>query len=582
MSVLAKLSFCALLLGACATAGGSTEKPQETGPLTVQDSREVTLRFLRFDVSNFEKRLSKADILAFPQETRDRMWLLDLDLSSGPSTPQLLDNALTAIRALDPKTLGQAERNMQGLLLMTPDTADLKGTAIERLIDLAPLMGVAPEQVLADLFRINVEDPFLDDQVVAKTILDQVIDTHPNTRTRRGPVTPEHPDGMYPVAPGCLPVTLGDVVSDFSSFGERFGPYDKDGITHPGFVARDTRASVLTKDFAITVRANANALPYKGIDLTDGSSASVNSVRSQIRELFDFDDPNWLRVEGLIQGVPLIQSLTFRIVEANTFVQGGQSPVPAGVGSSPAWELPPWMLERVLIGAAQRAFDKLNSSVAYTSPGRTDALFQATVQDGWQAINVQGGLGSPPPSSYVWDLLLEIAQVRLHDGGLKEGTANVEFKLHDLPLGTDTATLEDTMRQNLRENPDSLLDIAERIIDTTEGAADFYYYRASASNPPDQQGDWLFFVAPDDIKVGANNQPDRPYAYEHVGFYSDSDLTHKISHVLALDGDTEHEKVRLEDHPKVYVQDDVGAVYRLEAGDKPSPNRRNLSITRVR
>ena len=131
-----------------------------------------------------------------------------------------------------------------------------------------------------------------------------MISTHPNTRTRPGPVTDEHPDGIYPVARGALPVTLGDVASDFANIGERFGPYARDGVTHPGFVSGETRASVLTEDFALTVRANANALPYKGIDLTDGSSASVNSVRSQIQALFDFDDPNWLRVEGLVQGIP--------------------------------------------------------------------------------------------------------------------------------------------------------------------------------------------------------------------------------------------------------------------------------------
>ena len=101
-----------------------------------------------------------------------RLWLLDLDLSSGASSPQLLDNALAAIRALDPNTLGQPERNMQTLLTMTPDTAVLTGTDIERLIDLAPLLGVAPEQVLADLFQINVEDAFLSDQIVSQTILE--------------------------------------------------------------------------------------------------------------------------------------------------------------------------------------------------------------------------------------------------------------------------------------------------------------------------------------------------------------------------------------------------------------------------
>lgn len=555
---------------------------QATGRLAVNDTREVELRFLRFDVSNFEKRLTREDILALPRSSRERMWLLDLDLSSGPNSPQLLDNALAAIRALDPETLGQAERNMQALLRMTPDTAELSGTAIERLIDLAPLMGVAPERVLADLFKIDVEDPFLDDQIVAQTILEQVIATHPATRTRLGPVTDEHPDGVYEVAPGAIPITLGDVVSDFATLGERFGPYQRDGITHPGFVSGDTRASVLTEDFAITVRANANALPYKGIDLTDASPASVNSVRSQIESLFDFDDPNWLQVEGLVSGVPLIESLTFRIVESDKFLEGGRSPTPTGIGSSPAWALPPWTLERVLIGAAQRAFSGLTSSVSYTSPGREDPLFEATVERGFQTIFVQAGLGSPPPASYVWDLLLEIAQVRLHDGGLAEGQANVEFTLSNVPLGTDTATLEDLMRENLKQNPHALVDIAESIIDTTEGAADFYYYRAAPSNPPWRQGDWLFFVSPEDVAVDDEGAPVREYRYPQPGFFADEDLTEKISDKMPLDGDVEHEKVRLDDHRVVYVADDTGAVFKLEAGVKPSPNRRKLTITRVR
>jgi hypothetical protein len=179
-------------------------------------------------------------------------------------------------------------------------------------------------------------------------------------------------------------------------------------------------------------------------------------------------------------------------------------------------------------------------------------------------------------------MLLEIAQVRLHDGNLQEGMANVEFKLENIPLGTDTATLEQIMRENLQQNPYSLLDIAEEIIDTTEGAADFYYYRSSPSNVADLQGDWLFFVNPDDVAVDDEGNPVREYAYTRVGFFSDESLTTKLSSLAPLDGDTDHEKVRLDDHPELYVGDESGAVFKLMAGDKRSPNRRNLTITRVR
>lgn len=256
--------------------------------------------------------------------------------------------------------------------------------------------------------------------------------------------------------------------------------------------------------------------------------------------------------------------------------------MPAGVGASRAWQLAPWTLERVLIGAAQRAFAGLDSAISYTPPGREGVLFEATVTDGFQELDVQGGLGSPPPPSYVWDLLLETAQVRLHDGGLREGDADVEFSLKNVPIGPDTETLEDQIRDNLRQNPYALIDVAETLIDSTEGAADFYFYRAGPSNPPKLQGDWLFFVTDDDLDTGEDGQPTRGYAYAHPGFYADAELTEKVSHTMPLDGDTGHEKVHLDEHSLVYVEDDQGAVFKLQAGEKPSANRRALTVTRVR
>lgn len=569
-----------MLLTGCAKAYDSVESPEI---LEVGTATQVELRYLRFDVSNFEKRLTRDDILALPSDVRDRLWLFDLDLTSGPNTPQLLDNALRTIRELDPQTLGQAERNMQKLLRMTPDSADLKGTSIEELIDLAPLLGVASEQVLADLFTIQVDEPFLRDDRVAQTILRQVIGTHPNARTRLGERRDDNPDGIYPVAEGALPVTLSDLVSNFQTFGKRFGPYARNGVVHPGFVVGDTRSNVLQEDFAINVRVSANALPYKGIDLTNGTVASVSSVRSQIEGIFDFQDPNWLRVEGLIPGEPKLESLTFRITEDNAFLRGGLSPHPQGVGSSAAWLLPDWTLERVLIGCAQGAYQKLNSKVAYFTPNRTDSpLFSATVHDGWQEILVTGGIGSPPQGSYVWDLLLEVAQVRLHDGNLKEGEGNVEFTLHDLPIGTDTETLQRRVKENLEAAPSSLLDLTETVLDSTSGAADLYYYRASPDNEASLQGDWLYFVVEGDIRKDDAGNPTRTYSYKHPGFYADADLSEKLSTRIALDGDAEHEKVRLTDHPQLFVEDDEGKIFRLKQADKPSQNRVNLSIERVR
>src|SRR5262249_23164020 len=149
---------------------------------------------------------------------------------------------------------------------------------------------------------------------------------------RLGPKTKANPDGVYPVKPGTLPITLADAVTNFASLPQHFGPVNKDGVYHPGFIAGETKASVLTDDFKMTVRANANALPYKGVELKTVSEASVNSVRSQIADLFDFNDPNWLTVEGIVPGAPVIESLTFQILENDKFVPGGLSPIPTRYG----------------------------------------------------------------------------------------------------------------------------------------------------------------------------------------------------------------------------------------------------------
>jgi hypothetical protein len=550
--------------------------------MAVGERREVELRFLRFDVTNFEQTLTREDVLALPRRVQERLWLLDLDLSNGPSAPRLLDNALTAIKNLDPATLSPASRNLQRLLKMTPDTADLQGTSLEQLIELAPLLGISPREVLAGMLGVNVEDTFLSPQVISETILQLVIATHPAAQKRPGPVTAEHPDGLYPVAPGFLPVTLADAVSDFSTLSTKFGPYNAGGVKHPGFIAGETRARVLGDDFRMTVRANANALPYKGVDLTTASVASVNPVPSQIRGLFDFDDPNWLRIEGLTPGSPVLESLTFRIAESPQFLPGGQSPLPSQVGNSPAWQAPPWQLERVLIEGGRRAFQDRSTLLSFSQPGKTEPLVTAQVDKGWQQIAVLANIGSPPSPSYLWDILLEVAQVRLHDGGIPEGEAGVEFTLTNVPVGTDTDAITQAIRSNLQADPASLLDVATRILDSSSGDADFYYYRASPGASPSQQGDWLFFVAESDLPRDEDGSLMRGYDYKSPGFFADEALSEKRSSKVELEGDTEHEKVRVREGDRLFVEGKRGAVFRVEVGPASGINGRRFSLVRVR
>jgi hypothetical protein len=557
------------------------EPPDEVeGGLQVGEARTVELRYLRFDVSNYEQTLTRADLLAMPVDTQRRLWLLDLDLSNSAGSPRFIENALTSIREADPSTLGPAARNMQSLLNMTPDTADLTGTSFEALIDLAPLVGVSPARALADLTDANVEDRFLSSTAIAETLLDNVIATHPAAIVRPGPRTVENPEGVYSVAPRSLPITLADAASDFATFATAFGEVRDGSVYHPGFVVGDVSASILGPDFSLTVRANANALPFKGYDASLGEPASVNSISSQATTLFNFDDPNWLVINGLVPGTPVIREITFRIVEDDRFHVGGLSPLPYPQGSSPAWFLAPWTLERVILDSSLLAFEGLSSSSEYFVPGDESPIFSIEVVDGWTEIQTRGGVGSPPPAGYVWDLLLEIAQVRIHDGGIAEGDANAVFTLRDIPVGIDTRTIERTIRANLEADPFSLVDIAEQIIDTTRGDADFYYVRGAG--PDGIEADWLFFVSPDDLRTDDTGGPARDWAYAQPGFFADSELTQRVSSLIEVDGDVSHEKVALVAGQPLFFEDDEGARYAVSLLERRGRSTVAVQVERYR
>lgn len=575
---------CAALLALALTLGCAEEELDTSPPPEIQvgESREVELRYTRFDVRNFEQTFTRDDLLALPVEVQERLWLLDLNIINSAAAPRLLDSSLAQIQSLPPEELTPAARNMQQLLNTTPDNANLEGTSFEEVIQLSTLIGVSPQSVLADMLGVNVEDTFLTTSAVAQTIVDNVISSHPNAQFRRGPVTASNPEGIYPVAPGSLPVTMRDAASDFATLSERFGPAFIDGVAHPGFITGDVRAQVFSEDFRMTVRANTNALPYKGIDLTNGGSASVNSTASQINQLFDFNDPNWLTVEGLLPGVPVIEEMTFRIEESDRFIDGGRSPFPAPFGDSEVWQLPPWTLERILADATLNAYEDLNSEVVYQLPDSDDNALDLQVEDGWTVIETAGGLGSPPVPQYIWDVILEVGQVRLHDGGIPEGEADVAFTLRDVPVGVDSEQIEATIRENIQADPGALLDVAAGLLDNTFGEADFYYYRPDRNAPEEIQGDYLYFVAPQDIGLDDEGNPVRPYDYEAPGFYADPDLTERISSLEDIEGDTSHEKLRINPGDTFYVGDNAGRVYQIDVLEKAGLTTIELRLTRIR
>ena len=80
----------------------------------------------------------------------------------------------------------------------------------------------------------------------------------------------------------------------------------------------------------------------------------MNSIGGQIETVHDFSDPDWLQLDGLAE-VPIVEALTFGVVENDAFIPGGTSREPAPIGASPGWDLPPWEFERLILRMAQLA-----------------------------------------------------------------------------------------------------------------------------------------------------------------------------------------------------------------------------------
>lgn len=544
--------------------------------------KRVVLRSLRLDVDNFEQAVTLEQMRKLPRKVLDDLWLLDYDLTE--SVTVVLDE----LRALPPEeadALAPAAKNLRRLLNMNPDNVDLEGTKLEELIALSASVGVPPARALAALMQIGVTDDAIPPKVVSETFLDELLGSHPAAQTREGAVDADHPDGLWPIAPRALPITLGDIVYAFESLPDRFGPAsldpdDPDALVHPGFVLA---ASGITEEaFTMYVRVDLNALPYKGVDLTTNYIASVNSTASQIHEVFDFSDPDWIRVEGLSKDLT-ISEMTVRVLEDDAFIPGGDAREPLPTGNSPAWDLPPWLFERLIAEMARRrTAEGIGPHCDEYKLGTDVVAFEACVDaTGWTEMTTFTDVGNPPPPAYLWDLLSEVAQVRLHDGGLAEGDADVEFTLKDIVIPLDQDAIVKQIKANLERNPEALIGITEQLNDNADGDADFYYFKP-APTAGGEGGDYLFFVTEADLRKDGDGLPARPYGYERPGFFADPELTDKRSSKADIEGDTTHEKVRVAPGDVLYVEDDDRRRYKITVLDKPSANNLALELTRTR
>ncbi|MCB9526267.1 MAG: acetyltransferase [Myxococcales bacterium] len=575
-----------LLGAACAALGGllcgplgctepvTVTEPAPQAPLAAGQARTVELRALALEVERFQQVLTLEDLRALPRATLDEVWLLDLDM-----TP-LVRNALAWLRDAPESELSTAALNMQKLLRLSPLDVDFSATSLQSLLALSGAIGIPAAQAVADLLGISRREPVLGLDEAAAVLVAGLIASHPNAQTRPGPVDAEHPDGRWPVAPGAVPITLGDVIDEFAQMTARFGAAPMpDGREHPGFIEAAHGFTVVEDAFEMRVRVNANALPYKGIDLTDASVASVNSVGSQIEHIFDPKDPQWLVIEGLVPR-PTIETLTVRVTESPAFFPVATSRLPGPYGDSPVWDADPWLLEPMV---ARMTRDKVLAQaagrcVAYDIGAETQVFRGCIAEDGWITFDTFNDVGDAPDPTYLWDLETEMAQVRLHDGGIPEGQAEVEFTLHDVDLGVDARKLLEEIKNNLAADPRALRELAQATNQTTRGAADVFYVHVPTG---DQAGDWLWFVEPVDIPRAQGGDRARPYSYPNPGFFADAALTRPVGGRIELGGDVDHLKVPVRPGERVFVQDDTGAVFQLDIGRKPSPRWLPVTVTRL-
>lgn len=376
-------------------------------------------------------RLALEELL--PPEAQAQITLTRLDLRP------LVLNALAALEdpdawGFDISDWGDAEHNLASLLVMSPDSANLDGTGLAALMRLSGQLGLPPARILSDMLRLPIEQRFLAPEIVADVMIDNLIGTHP----------------AFVNFDGTMPVTLYDGLADLEPLLDTYGPSG----THPGFLAAPPSAELFTPAFAMIVRGRGNVNVRPGLLPGRGFKSHVDlpPEGTAILEL-DFQDPATFQIVGL-HPEPRAQ-LTLEVQEFDGWV-------PTLGGLSPGHE---WTLEAIVGEASRRAFSGLWPDGYELPPydlGNIENAASIEWDDGFVTVSVVADLGPPPEPSFIWDLILEVAQARMHDGAdgpLDEGDANVLLALPPLPIGLTAEQLVDTMRPVLEDQREQMVDL---------------------------------------------------------------------------------------------------------------------------
>ncbi len=496
-----------------------------------------------------------------------------------------------------PKEWGQAEKNLWRLVTMTPGNVNVKGTSIESMKSIAD--GLAKynlldhfSKILAAALGIGVYDLIVGEKAVAESMVQNVIATHPEA-----------------LSDGRVPVTLRDALTDLATMGQRFDANGK----HPGFLDKTSppHSIVMTKDFKITMTASSNLHWHDGVALDGAAPDNKAPTKSYVALVadttgptfddvleFDFVTPGKFAVSGL--AAKPTSKMTFKVSEHASWAKIGSSMSPLPKGNSVAWKLDPWLLEHTLVDASYRQYKSLRRGCSYCGGKSSGALlyeslfgldvseivvgrqgyrkggsgspenFKAISPNpaGWLRIWTLFGLGSPPAPQYVWDMILEVSQRRLLDGGVKQGKASTRFTLAAVPVGMTGEQIKKALAPEMQAQKSKLSTLLMGKQAPNE-PLDFWLRRG------DDKELRLYFAAPGDPLPAASTK------HAKRGFYSDPQLSKKVSSKApGGSGDSEHEKLGVGDAPKtVYAMSAGGQVHRVQI-EKATDSKVTLVVRR--
>jgi hypothetical protein len=436
------------------------------------------------------------------------------------------------------------------LLTMTPANVDVTGTTTESLAALVDALAGVGEidpfsQVLADALGVERTQPLVSDASLVAALREHFVGSHPE-------VGPEHE----------LEVTLADALADLAPLAERYGPMGD----HPGIIADEVSGEIFGPDFKMVVSADSNLRIMDGVDAS-GGKGFVTVVDDQVGPTyedaleFDFNDPERFSLEGLAEELRI--DLRVRLSEYIGFVPScvGDPPCQQNLPDTPVddtsvWTLAHWALEYVVTSTALQDYSDRVYFAIYVGGLAQVHIGQEGAPPGWIHYEVAGGLGDPPGDQYLWEVVLEVAQVALHKTpfmDFAEGAANVAFTVRDISVGLTGDEATEAVKPYLQEQAGLLSELILGNYAENNDPVDFYFRRANDG------GVYLFFVAAEDLPANVE------YFYSQPGFFADAELSEKVSQVQVVGvRDDVHEKVALYTGETVlYFADDLGQTYRL-------------------